>query len=102
MDLRRDQLKNTVRSHRGLIVLVFHADWCASCRTLAPVLQELEKEKKHVLFAKIDVDAEVALAMDFGITSIPTLIFLKDGVPAGQMIGLHPKEDILRMIEENE
>ena len=102
MDLHRDQLRQLTRSRRGLIVLDFYADWCGPCRMTEPILKELEEEKPNVLFCRIDADAEVALAMDFNVTSIPALFFLKEGSIVGSLTGLQPKEAILRIIEENE
>ena len=99
MDLRRDQLNDAVRSHPGLIVLFFHADWYGPCRSLASVLEEIKRESEGVLFANIDIDSEIALAMDFNITEIPSLVFLSRGAAVLKMCGMQTKEEILGQIE---
>lgn len=70
-------------------VVDFYASWCGPCRMLAPVLEELSGEfAGKVNVAKVDVDSEQELAMQFGVQSIPTLIFFKNGEAVDRVVGL--------------
>ena len=79
----------------------FYADWCGPCRRVAPVLQDLAKRyKDEIVIYKINVDKERELAGTFGVSSIPTIIFVPmKGEPQVSM-GAMPEESFVKMIEE--
>lgn len=84
----------------GKTVLVdFWATWCGPCRMIAPVLEEVAKERPDVTVCKVDVDEERELALEYGISSIPTLLVFRDGKVVNQSIGAMPKERILAMLQ---
>lgn len=76
------------------VLLDFWAAWCGPCRMVAPILEEISAEREDILVGKIDVDAEMELAMEFGIVSIPTLVVMKNGEAAAQAVGYRPKAEI--------
>ena len=78
----------------GKVVVDCWAAWCAPCRMLAPVLDELAAEKTDIKFAKLDVDNNRAVPMKYGIMSIPTLLYFKDGVLVDKTLGALPKAAI--------
>ena len=88
-----------VKSHKGLVVLDFWADWCGPCRMLAPIMEELSQEITDVKFCKVNVDEELSIAMAFKVVSIPTLAFFKDGAFVDQSVGYQPKETVREKIE---
>jgi thioredoxin 1 len=79
----------------GIWMVDFWAAWCGPCRAIAPVLEELAQTSKGgVTLAKVNVDEQPALAARYGIRSIPTILFVKDGKVADQMIGAVPKAQV--------
>lgn len=96
--LNREEFEK-VRKEEGLILLDFYADWCGPCRMVAPVLEEVSQLREDVLVGKINVDDEEALAREFGIVSIPTLIVLKNGKIHKQVAGVRTREQILELLE---
>ncbi len=77
------------------VLVDFWAVWCAPCRMIAPIVEEIANEKEGVLkVAKMDVDNNPNVAMKYGIRSIPTLLIFKDGQIVDQLIGAVPKSVI--------
>ncbi len=70
------------------------AAWCAPCRMLTPIIDELAEEKADVKFAKLDVDKNRAVPSRYGILSIPTLLYFKDGQLVDKTLGALPKQAI--------
>ena len=81
------------------VLVDFWATWCGPCKMLAPVISEIANERTDIKVGKVDVDDESELARRFGIMSIPTLIYFKNGQAAGQAVGLQPKQAILDMLK---
>ena len=79
----------------------FWAEWCGPCRIISPILSELAKTYKDKLkIAKINVDKEPEIAMQFNITSIPTLLFFKQGQMVKQQVGAVPRQALEKMVKE--
>ena len=85
----------------GVTVVDFWAPWCAPCRMMGPILEEvaLEQAERGVRVVKVDTDLAPETAGRFSIRSIPTLIFFRDGEPEFEMVGLVPKPVLEREIE---
>ena len=76
------------------------AAWCGPCRMIAPVIEELAAELAgRVKVAKLNVDENPAMASRFGLRSIPTLLVMKGGREVDRLIGVQPKQEILRRLE---
>ena len=76
----------------------FWAPWCAPCRMLAPVVEEIASERADIKVGKINIDEQSELANKFGIMSIPTLVVMKNGKIIQQVSGVRPKNAILEML----
>jgi len=76
------------------------AAWCAPCRMVEPVVEELAQEYEgKISFAKLDVDHNPKTASKYGIMSIPTLLIFKDGKPVSNIVGFRPKADLKRSLD---
>ena len=75
------------------VLVDFSAEWCGPCKQLAPLVEELAKDYNGRLkVAKIDVEESQKTAMKYGILSVPTLLFLRKGKVADQLVGNHPRQ----------
>ena len=82
------------------VLLDFWAAWCGPCRMVAPILEELAADREDILVGKIDVDKEMELAMKFGVTSIPTLVVMKNGSISAKSVGYQPRSSIEALLDK--
>lgn len=82
------------------VLVDFRAAWCAPCRMVAPIVEELAEEYEgKVAFAKLDVDQNPKTASKYGIMSIPTLLLFKNGSPVSNIVGFKPKAELKRSLD---
>ena len=83
------------------VLIDFWAPWCAPCRFVAPIVDELANEYDgRVTFGKVNTDDNSSLAIRYGVRSIPTLILFKDGQQARSIVGLRPKAELKNQIDQ--
>ena len=90
---------NDLISNNGLVFVDFFASWCGPCKMLAPSVDKLATEHPEAKVVKVAVDQENALAMQYGVQSIPTLIVFKNGQPVNRQMGFVPYEALENMLK---
>jgi len=97
-----DNFQKEVLESDGLVLVDFWAPWCMPCRMLAPTIEEIANEMEgKVKVCKMNVDESIKYPQQYGIMSIPTVMLFKNGQTVETMIGLQPKEEILKTIQEH-
>ncbi|MEV5709595.1 thioredoxin [Actinoallomurus sp. NPDC052274] len=84
----------------GIVLVDFWASWCGPCRMFAPIYEEASAKHEDIVFGKVDTEAEQDLAMRFDITSIPTIMAIRDGVIVFAQPGALPGESLESLIEQ--
>lgn len=94
--LTDDNFENEVLKSDKTVMVDFWATWCAPCRMIAPVVEEMAKEYEgQAKICKIDVDANPAVPSKYGIMSIPSLLFFKNGQLVDKIVGAVPKSQLV-------
>lgn len=94
--INTQEFVKNVKEEKGLAVVDFFATWCGPCNMLGPVFTEVSEElKDDAFFAKVDIDQSMEIAQEYGVNTVPTVIFFKDGVEVKREIGFMPKEKIV-------
>lgn len=97
--INENEFKN--EAIKGKAVVDFSATWCGPCKMLAPLLEEVSEEMEGIEFYNVDVDENNALAIEYGITNIPAILVMQDGVKKDLLVGFRPKdmlkEEILKV-----
>ena len=97
--LTKDTFEAEVEKHDGLVVIDLFATWCAPCRMLAPIMDEIAAERADLLVGRVDVRREPSLAESFGVDSVPTVVCLRDGALLGSFCGVKNKDGILELVD---
>lgn len=83
-----------------LTVIDFWAEWCGPCRAIGPVIEELSKDYNGVVnVGKVNVDHNPNVSLNYGITSIPAILFIKNGEVVDKLVGAQPKSNFVKKIE---
>ena len=100
--LTDENFKKEVLESALPVLVDFWAPWCGPCKMIGPIVEELAKEyAESLVIGKVNVDENSKVATQYGIMSIPTLIFFKKGKVTDQVVGALGKTDLKRKIEEN-
>lgn len=100
INITKENFQSEVLKSDKKVLLDFWATWCGPCMMLSPTVDEVANEVSNVKFGKINVDEQGELAQQFRISSIPTLVVVKDGKVVKQSVGLIPKSAILELLQD--
>ncbi len=98
ININKNNFQNEIMDSEKTVLLDFWAPWCAPCRMVVPIIEEITGERPDIKVGKINVDEQPELASKFGIMSIPTLVVMKNGKIVQQVSGARPKKAILEML----
>ena len=93
-----ENFEETVLKSEKKVLLDFWATWCGPCKMIAPIVEAIAEENDDIILGKVNVDEEMALAVQFGITSIPTLLVFENGMQVNKGIGYMSKEAVLKLL----
>ena len=98
MNIDRENFQSEVMQSDRPVLLDFWAPWCAPCRMVVPIVEEIARERADIKVGKVNVDEQPELASAFGVMSIPTLVVMKNGKIVDQAMGARPKAAIRAML----
>ena len=99
ININKNNFQNEIMDSEKTVLLDFWAPWCAPCRMVVPIIEEIAGERPDIKVGKINVDEQPELTSKFGIMSIPTLVVMKNGKIVQQVSGVRPKNAILEMLQ---
>jgi len=97
---RDDQLSKVINGATVPVVVDFYADWCGPCKMMAPVLDDLARERAgELLVVKVNSDQNPVSPQHYGVRGIPTLVVFRDGREVGRQVGFAPKARVAALID---
>ena len=102
LHLSAENFKSTIENTDNPVLLDFFAEWCMPCKMFAPILDKVaEKIGDSAVIAKVNVDEAEAVAMEYQVASIPTIILFKNGVEAERHVGARSAGEVLNLLTNN-
>ena len=99
LELTDANFKEEIKDYKGITVVDFWAVWCGPCKMIGPIIEEIGEKYENVKVGKLDVDNNPETAIEYGIRSIPTVLFLKDGEVVEKHVGSAPRSVFFDKVE---
>jgi len=99
LELTDANFKEEIIDYKGLSIVDFWAVWCGPCKMIGPIIEEIGEKYEEVKVGKLDVDNNPDTSIEYGIRSIPTVLFLRDGEVVEKHIGSAPKSVFFEKVE---
>ncbi len=100
-NLTKAEFEKEVMQGEGLFLVDFWATWCGPCQMVAPIIEKLSEEYAgKISVGKVDVDQESALASEYAVVSIPTIILFKNGKPVEKLVGVRSFDDFCDVLDK--
>lgn len=100
-NVNSDQFEKEVLKAEGLVLVDFWATWCAPCKAIAPILEDISQENKNVKIVKVDADANQELVKKYGVRGIPTMMLFSEGQVQATKVGAINKAGLVNWIDMN-
>lgn len=97
VELNSENINNYAAMHKPLLI-DFWASWCAPCRQMSPIIDEIADEQTDVLVCKLDVDEYPDIASEYGVENIPNFVLVKNGQIINRQVGLCSKQTLLDLM----
>ena len=101
INVSSDSFDEQVKQASIFVLVDFWAEWCGPCKMIAPVLEALAAEREDLTVAKVNIDENQNLAVEYAIRSIPSLLLFKDGNVVGQKVGALSKSQLEEFIDSH-
>tara|TARA_Y100000310_G_scaffold306787_1_gene348242 strand:- start:8871 stop:9203 length:333 start_codon:yes stop_codon:yes gene_type:complete len=100
MEVTDEEFKDIINNSHKVVVVDFYAEWCMPCLMISPIIDELSEKMKEVKFVKMNLDENQKLAQSLNVSSIPCIIFFKEGEEVDRIVGAQPQEAIEETIKK--
>lgn len=100
LDVTRENYDEFIVNIGKPVLLDFWAPWCSPCQQIAPIVEQISREREDILVGKVNVDTEAELAQRYQVMSIPTLLVVKGDYVTGKAVGYRNREEILQLLDQ--
>lgn len=99
MSVTSENFEDEVLKSDKKVLIDFYADWCGPCKMLSPIVEQVAKENEGIKVVKVNIDYNEALAIKYGVSSIPTLVVVENGETKNISVGLISKEEVEALVK---